>query len=77
MQSRILKEQAESYHLPNIQAVLGKEDDPLLTPQHFNGILVSNAYHEFTQPAAMLKHLYEALKPDGRLVVLELYSKAH
>ncbi len=25
----------------------------------------------------MLKHIYEALKPDGRLVVLELYSNAH
>src|SRR5580704_3151224 len=26
---------------------------------------------------AMLKHLYTALKPNGRLVVLELYSTSH
>ena len=72
-----IKEQAAARHLTNIEAVLGKEDDPLLQPATFDGILVSNAYHEFAQPSPMLKHIYEALKPDGRLVVLELYSKAH
>jgi ubiquinone/menaquinone biosynthesis C-methylase UbiE len=72
-----IKEQVASHHLTNIEAVLGMEDDPLLTPATFDGILISNAYHEFTQPSIMLKHIYEALKPDGRLVMLELYSNAH
>jgi ubiquinone/menaquinone biosynthesis C-methylase UbiE len=72
-----IKEQAAAHHLTNIEAVLSKEDDPLLTPATFDGILISNAFHEFTQPTQMLKHIYEALKPDGMLVVLELYSKAH
>jgi ubiquinone/menaquinone biosynthesis C-methylase UbiE len=63
--------------LANIDAVLGKEDDPQLAADTFDGILVSNSYHEFTQPSAMLKHLYTALKPNGRLVVLELYSTSH
>ncbi|HYM10303.1 MAG TPA: methyltransferase domain-containing protein [Bryobacterales bacterium] len=72
-----VREQAQSQHLTNIEAVLGKEDDPLLAPETFDGILISNTYHEFTEPSAMLQHLREALKADGRLVVLELYSKAH
>jgi len=72
-----VKGRAESHQLANIEAVLGKEDDPLLAAETCDGILVSNSYHEFTEPAAMLKHLRAALKPDGRLVVLELYTKAH
>jgi SAM-dependent methyltransferase len=72
-----IKEQVEARHASNIEAVLGKEDDPLLAPGTFDAILISNTYHEFTQPATMLKHIAEALKPDGRLVVVELYSGAH
>jgi predicted methyltransferase len=30
-----------------------------------------DVYHEFSQPQAMLRHLREALKPGGRLVLLE------
>ena len=70
-----IKEQAESHHLTNIEAILGKEDDPLLTAETFDGILVSHTYHEFTQPSAMLRHMYDALKTGGGLVVLEFYSK--
>jgi len=72
-----IKEQVEARHATNIEAVLGKDDDPLLEPGRFDAILVSNTYHEFTQPATMLKRIAEALKPDGRLVVVELYSGAH
>jgi predicted methyltransferase len=33
--------------------------------------MISNAYHEFTDPRPMLRHIREALKPGGKLVVLE------
>jgi ubiquinone/menaquinone biosynthesis C-methylase UbiE len=72
-----IKERVEARHASNIEAVLGKEDDPLLAPGTFDAILISNTYHEFTQPSTMLKHISEALKPGGRLVVVELYSGAH
>ena len=48
----------------------------MLVPETCDAILVSNTYHEFTQPAAMLKHIRDALRPHGKLVVLELYSNA-
>lgn len=57
-----------------MEAVLGKEDDPLLAPGTIDAILISNSYHEFTQPETMLKHIYDALKPDGTLVVVENYK---
>ena len=49
----------------------------MLPPGTFDAILVSNTYHEFTQPSAMLKRIREALKPDGTLVVVENCSIAH
>jgi hypothetical protein len=33
--------------------------------------MISNAYHEFTDLRPMLRHIREALKPGGKLVVLE------
>ncbi|HWZ33183.1 MAG TPA: methyltransferase domain-containing protein [Bryobacteraceae bacterium] len=68
--------QAEAQHVPNLQAVLGKENDPGLAAGEFDAILISNTYHEFTHPPAMLKHLCDALKPDGRLVIVENYAPA-
>jgi ubiquinone/menaquinone biosynthesis C-methylase UbiE len=72
-----IKDYIGAHHVTNIEAVLGKEDDPKLAPETCDAILVSNTYHEFTQPSKMLRHIYDALRPDGRLVVLELYSHAH
>jgi len=37
--------------------------------------LISNTYHEFAQPGPMLRHIREALKPAGRLVIVENYSR--
>ena len=69
-----IKAQADAAQLTNVETVLGKEDDPMLAAGTFDAILISNAYHEFTQPQVMLKHICDALKPDGTLVVLENYS---
>jgi hypothetical protein len=34
-------------------------------------VLMVDVYHEFAQPQAMLRHVRESLKADGRLVLLE------
>jgi ubiquinone/menaquinone biosynthesis C-methylase UbiE len=72
-----IRDQADARHIANLETVLGSDDDPMLPPRTFDAILVSNTYHEFTQPSAMLKHLREALKPGGALVVVENCSIAH
>lgn len=58
----------------NVQFVVGDAGDPRLPARTFDAILVSNAYHEFTDPGSMSRHLREALKPGGKLVVLEAIS---
>ena len=72
-----IKDQADARHLNNVEVVLGGEDDPGLPQGTFDAILISNTYHEFTQPAAMLKRLRVALKPGGKLVIVENCSIAH
>ena len=72
-----IKDQADARHIKNVEAVLGADDDPKLPPMTFDAILISNTYHEFTQPTAMMEHIREALKPGGTLVVVENCSIAH
>src|SRR5947209_9798413 len=59
----------------NIETRLGKTDDPLLPDNSFDAVLVSNAYHHFSESAAMLAHIRTALRPGGRLVVIESISE--
>lgn len=72
-----IRGEADARHITNLETVIGRDDDPRLSPGIFDAILVSNAYHEFTQPSAMLKHIRGALKPNGTLVVVENCSIAH
>jgi SAM-dependent methyltransferase len=67
----ILKQRAAKAKLTNIVTVLGSESDPRLPPNTLDLILLVDVYHEFSQPQKMLRRMSEALKNDGRLVLLE------
>jgi SAM-dependent methyltransferase len=58
-------------HLDNVRPVRGGEADPNLPASCCDLILLVDVYHEFSQPQAMLRRMREALKDDGRLVLLE------
>jgi ubiquinone/menaquinone biosynthesis C-methylase UbiE len=66
-----LRQNAAEAKLTNIQTVLGGEADPKLPANTLDLILLVDVYHEFSQPQRMLRKMREALKPDGRLVLLE------
>jgi ubiquinone/menaquinone biosynthesis C-methylase UbiE len=57
--------------IANVTMVQGTADDPRLPPSSVDLELMVDVYHELSQPQAMLRHLREALKPGGRLVLLE------
>jgi ubiquinone/menaquinone biosynthesis C-methylase UbiE len=57
--------------LENVEAVLGAADDPKLPVNAIDLIILVDVYHEFSEPQKMLRGMREALKPDGRLVLLE------
>ena len=64
--SRLQKER-----VPNVTLVQGGVDDPKLPAASIDLILLVDVYHEFSQPQIMLRRMREALKPGGRLVLLE------
>ncbi len=68
---RLLRQNAAKAHVTNIETVLGGEADPKLPANTLDLILLVDVYHEFSQPQKMLQRMRAALKPDGRLVLLE------
>jgi SAM-dependent methyltransferase len=67
----ILGRRLADRRITNVTLVQGTVDDPKLPPASVDLELLVDVYHEFSQPQAMLRRLREALKPDGRLVLLE------
>lgn len=57
--------------LTNVITVLGDQADPKLPGECCDVILLVDVYHELSQPQQMLRRIRDALKPDGRLVLLE------
>ena len=55
----------------NVTIVKGIADDPKLPAGTLDAVLIVNAYHEMPKYEAMLRHIREALKPDGRLAILD------
>ena len=52
--------------------VKGNADSPKLPAAALDAVLVSMAYHEFVNHEAMLKEVKKSLKPNGRLVILDM-----
>jgi precorrin-6B methylase 2 len=57
--------------ITNIETVLGKEDNPNLPPASIDLAFMVDAYHEFAYPREMMEGIVKALKPGGRVVLLE------
>jgi len=66
LRQRLMREK-----ITNVETVLGTPEDPKLPAAALDLILMVDVYHEFSEPQAMLRRMRDALKPDGRLVLLE------
>ena len=67
----MLRQNIEQRKLKNVETVLGTLDDPKLPANALDLVLMVDVYHEFSEPQKMLRRIRQALKPDGRLVLLE------
>jgi len=67
----ILRRRLAAKHITNVTLVQGAVDDPRLPPASVDLELMVDVYHELSEPQAMLRGLRAALKPGGRLVLLE------
>lgn len=61
----------EENNITNVETVLGEEDNPNLPPGSIDLALMVDAYHEFAYPREMMEGIFTALKPGGRVVLLE------
>ena len=67
----LLRQRLAKEKIANVETVLGTVDDPKLPAGAVDLILMVDVYHEFSEPQKMLRRMHEALKPGGRLVLLE------
>lgn len=66
-----LTERMRAEMIANVTPILGAADDPKLPAGSVDLELMVDVYHELAAPQRMLQHLRAALKPGGRLVLLE------
>ncbi len=57
--------------IPNVEVVLGTVTDPHLPAGELDLVYVINTYHHFDKPVELLRNIIPALKPQGRLVIIE------
>jgi ubiquinone/menaquinone biosynthesis C-methylase UbiE len=68
---RLAKANLKKQHVKNAAVIRGDVDSPKLPKGKLDAVLIVNAYHEMPQYQSMLRHIQEALKPGGRLVILD------
>jgi ubiquinone/menaquinone biosynthesis C-methylase UbiE len=67
-----LRKRVEKEKWENITVIRGEPDDPKLPVGALDAALMVDAYHEMEKHPQMLQHVLAALKPGGRLVVVDL-----
>jgi precorrin-6B methylase 2 len=67
----IIKKKMKDKKVANVELILGTKTDPKLPEAGVDLILLVDVYHEFSEPYEMTVAMTKALKPGGRLVLVE------
>jgi len=70
-----LRARLDRERVTNVETVKGDADNPHLPSASLDAAVIVNSYHEMVNYDAMLRLLRTALKPDGRLVIIEPISE--
>lgn len=62
--------------LANVRTILGRGADTRLPSATFDAVLIVDAYHEIEDRVALLNNLGQALKPQGRIGVVDFKLEA-
>jgi SAM-dependent methyltransferase len=68
---RMLRTRAEKAGIRNIETIAGSANQTNLPGAAVDIVLLVDVYHEFSEPRKMLESIARALKPGGRLILLE------
>jgi ubiquinone/menaquinone biosynthesis C-methylase UbiE len=69
------KQRVAGLKLANVSFVKGTETDPNLPENGIDIALALDVYHHFDYPEKMLAAIHKALKPEGKLVIVEYYKR--
>jgi ubiquinone/menaquinone biosynthesis C-methylase UbiE len=72
---RMLQDNARNAGVANIKSIRSTQSDPKLPESKVDLILMVDVYHECSDPDATLQGLLKALKPHGRLVLVEFRAE--
>jgi SAM-dependent methyltransferase len=70
-----LSKEAARKHIQNVQPHLGTIESVQLPASTLDAALLVDSYHEFSHPAEMLRSLHQALKPGGKIYLLEFRAE--
>jgi SAM-dependent methyltransferase len=68
---RLLTARADAAEIDNARPILGTLVDPKLPEGAVDLVLLVDVYHEFSHPEKMLRAVRKALKPTGRVALVE------
>ncbi len=72
---RLLDARMESEGVTNVEPILSQQHDPCLPEAAADLILLVDVYHELSYPEEVLGGLRRALKPRGRVVLVEFRAE--
>ena len=67
----LLKKKLDKMGVDNVVPVLGTQKSPGLKPESIDLAIMVDVYHEFEFPYEMMLEISKALKPKGRVVLVE------
>ena len=67
----LIRKKVDQLGLTNVTLIQGRPDEPNLPAATFDAIVMVDVYHELASPQVFVRKLREALKPTGRLVLIE------
>ena len=68
---RAIETRAKKEQLANVKAILGAPDDLKLAANSVDAALMLKVYHEIAHPVPVMKELRMALKPGGRVGIID------
>ena len=67
----IIEERVDGEGIANVDTLLAEPCDPGLTPGTVDMVLLVDAYHEFACPREVMQVVAAALRPGGRIILVE------
>ncbi len=68
---KLIGQRAADLDIGNVVAVLGRETDITLPPGYVDVVFIADTYHYFSDRAAIMRSVRDALAAGGRLILLD------